>query len=445
MKLLNNFTDNLSPTKKKVVSNIYWATTGKFVTMTGALFVGILVARYLGPEKYGIMNYVISYVAIFMVISNFGLDNIEIRELSKNNENKNVILGTSFRLRFVLAFIVYLLILITILVFESDLNTKIMILSYGLCVFVQPFNIIRNYFTSIVQNEYIVKSEILRTILGGAIKILLLLGNANLIWFVLAASFDFVLVSSGYFLAYTKKIGKLKSWFFDSAMAKYLLKESFPLLLSGAAIIVYQKIDHVIIKNLIDNEALGYYATANKFVNIFIFLPLIITQTLTPIIIRKKEKNINEYIRDRQKMVNLILWSGIILAIFVSLTSYYVIIYSFGSEYEPAIPVLKVLSIKIVLMTLSFSTGQIIIIEGLQKWAIFRDLIGGVVCVSFNILLIPHLGIIGAAYVSLITLVATNILSCLVIKPYFFLLDIIWKSVILGWKDLWYIKKYITQ
>jgi O-antigen/teichoic acid export membrane protein len=96
-------------------------------------------------------------------------------------------------------------------------------------------------------------------------------------------------------------------------------------------------------------------------------------------------------------------------------------------------------------MTLSFSTGQIIIIEGLQKWAIFRDLIGGVVCVSFNILLIPHLGIIGAAYVSLITLVATNILSCLVIKPYFFLLDIIWKSVILGWKDLWYIKKYITQ
>jgi O-antigen/teichoic acid export membrane protein len=445
MRLKNSFLKKLSPTKKKVVFNVYWATLGKVVTMSGALFVGILVARYLGPEKYGLMNYIISYVAIFMVISNFGLDNIEIRELSKNQEKKNTLLGTSFRIRIVLAFIVYVLILVTTFFYESDAETRVMILSYSFCVFVQPFNIIRNYFTSIVQNEYIVKSEILRTILGGSIKILLLLYNVELFWFVLASAFDFILVASGYFLAYSKKIGKLSSWSYDFTFAKYLLKESFPLLLSGAAIVVYQKIDHVMINNLIDSEALGYYATANKFLNVFIFIPLIITQTLTPIIIRKKEKNINEYYRDRQKMVNLILWVGIILAIFVSSTSYYLISYSFGSKYSPAISVLQILSLKIVFMTLSFSTGQIIIIEGLQKWAIIRDLIGGVVCISCNLIFIPHFGIIGAAYVSILTLLATNILSCLVIKPYFFLLDIIWKSFILGWKDLWYIKRYLIK
>lgn len=445
MKLFKKFIDTLTPTKRKVVSNLYWATVGKLVTMTGALFVGILVARYLGPEKYGLMNYVISYVAIFMVISNFGLDNIEIRELSKNHINKDLILGTSFRLRFTLALITFLLVTITTLINESNTNIRMMILSYGLCIFVQPFNIIRNYFTSIVQNEYIVKSEILRTILGGAIKIALLLGNANLLWFVLASSFDFILVASGYYFAYSKKISKLKKWHFDINFAKYLLKESYPLLLSGAAIIVYQKIDQVIIKNLIDSEALGYYATANKFLDIFIFLPLIITQTLTPIIIRKRKKSTEEYVRDRQIMVNLILWSGILLSIFVLSTAYYVIIYSFGSDYALAIPVLKVLSFKIILMTLSFSTGQIIIIEGLQKWAIFRDLIGGIVCVSFNFLIIPYLGILGAAYVSLLTLIATNIISCFFIKPYFFLLNIIWKSFVWGWKDVWYIRRFLTN
>lgn len=61
---------------------------GKIVNMAGTLLVGILVARYLGPEQYGLMNYVISYVSIFSVLSTFGLDNIEIRELSRKPENK---------------------------------------------------------------------------------------------------------------------------------------------------------------------------------------------------------------------------------------------------------------------------------------------------------------------------------------------------------------------
>ena len=64
---------------------------GKIVNTAGTLLVGILVARYLGPEQYGLMNYVISYVSIFSVLSTFGLDNIEIRELSRKPENKNII------------------------------------------------------------------------------------------------------------------------------------------------------------------------------------------------------------------------------------------------------------------------------------------------------------------------------------------------------------------
>ena len=86
----------LSGNKKKIATNIFWAFAGKIINMASALLVGILVARYLGPEQYGIMNYVISYVSIFTVISGFGLSNIEIRELSKNNDQRNYILGTCF-------------------------------------------------------------------------------------------------------------------------------------------------------------------------------------------------------------------------------------------------------------------------------------------------------------------------------------------------------------
>ena len=116
-KIINRL--NLSPTKAKIMKNIYWAMLGKVVTLLGGLFVGILVARYLGPEQYGLMNYVISYVSIFQILASFGFDDIEIREESKYNGFRDKIIGTAFLLKLVLAVITIFLVIGTALLFES--------------------------------------------------------------------------------------------------------------------------------------------------------------------------------------------------------------------------------------------------------------------------------------------------------------------------------------
>ena len=54
----------ISSKKQKALKNIGWALCGKIVNLMGMLIVGIIVARYLGKEQYGIMNYVISIVTI---------------------------------------------------------------------------------------------------------------------------------------------------------------------------------------------------------------------------------------------------------------------------------------------------------------------------------------------------------------------------------------------
>ena len=179
MIFLNKFR-SLNSNKQKILANVFWAMLGKVVNMVGQLFVGILVARYLGPEQYGVMNYVISYVTLFTIISGFGLANIEIRELSRVPEERDAIMGTCFRLRLLFATIGYLLIIATLIVFKTDTFTSTMILAYGLVLYTGCFEVIRNYFTSIVKNEYVVKSEILRTIIGACLKIILLLINSSL-------------------------------------------------------------------------------------------------------------------------------------------------------------------------------------------------------------------------------------------------------------------------
>jgi DNA-binding FrmR family transcriptional regulator len=107
---------------------------------------------------------------------------------------------------------------------------------------------------SIVKNEYIVKTEIARTFIGAVLKIGLLWIKAPLEYFILATAFDTVLVASGYCLSYRKIIGNIKDWKFDKKLVPFMIRESFPLMLSGAAVIIYQRIDQVMIKNMIDDD-----------------------------------------------------------------------------------------------------------------------------------------------------------------------------------------------
>lgn len=426
----NSFITRLfSGNRKKIYRNLFWAITGKIVNIISGLFVGILIARYLGPGDYGLMNYIISYVTLFSILANFGLDNIEIRELSKQQISFNVILGTAFRLRVIFALTTILLVVLTLLAFRPDPFTFWMILVYSASLLLSTLNVIRNYFTSIILNEYVVKTEIVRTIIGAAIKIVLLLFHLPLGWFIVAVTFDFVLIASGYLLSYRLKVGSYFEWTYSSNLAKKLIKDSFPLLLSGAAIIIYQKIDQVMIKNMIDNESVGQFSVASKITELGVFVPLIIAQTVTPLLVKAHHENINSYAEKKQQFSDLMFWTAIGIALLMSLLASPAIKILFGSKYLAAIPVLQIMAWKTVFVALFAASGQIIIIENLQKFVVLRNIVGCLVSIILNILLIPKFGIIGSAIATVITMAFSGYFSHLFVRQFNFLFKIQTKSI----------------
>lgn len=433
-KITNKF--NLSPAKQKVIRNVVWAVIGKVTTLLGSLLVGVFVARYLGPEQYGLMNYVISYVTIFQVIAYFGMDNIEIREESKIPEQKDKIIGTAFTLKIGFALLTMLIVAITVWIFEADSFTKWMIILYSASMIANSFNVIRNYFTSLVWNEYIVKTEITRTFVGAGIKIALLLFHAPLVWFIVATLFDTILIAGGYLVSYRSKIDSIWKWTFDKEQAKYILKQSFPLLLSGAAVIIYQKIDQVMISNMIDNAAVGYYSVAGKFLEICIFVPTILTQTITPILVKAREQNENEYKEKAQVFMNITVWGTIIMCLLVSLLATPLIQYTFGAQYMASVVLLQIMVFKVIGYAHAQITGAMIIVENKQKYVVVRNLIGCICAIGFNLFMIPSFGAVGAAISSIITAACTGIFSHLIIPSYrpFFRMQIY--SFVYGWKDL---------
>lgn len=437
-KILSKY--RVSETKIKVFRNLYWAVLGKVVTLLGSLFVGILVARYLGPEQYGLMSYVISYVSLFQIFAMFGMTSIEIREMARDGADINSILGTVFRIKLVLAIITVILVIGTALIFETDTFTILMISLYSLSIILNRFTVIRSYFTSIVWNEYIVKTEISRTLFGAGIKIILLLVKAPLWCFILAMVFDVVILSLGYVYAYQIKIGSMSLWKYDWNLAKYLLKQSLPILFSGAAVVVYQQIDQVMIGNMIDKESVGYFSVAAKFTEIIIFIPTILCQTISPILVRLKDKSMEEYLKKSQIFINILVWSTFIISSLVALLSKWLIGFTFGSQYAEAVSVLQVLSFKAVAVALSVAAGNIIIIEKIQKYTVFRDVLGCVFCICLNLLLIPSLGVIGAAIVAILSNIVAGYVSDLLIPTYRHIFKMQTKAIFCGWLDLLKIK-----
>ena len=431
---------DISEKKKRALTNIVWAIGGKVVSLMSVLVVGIIVARYLGKEQYGIMNYVVSFVAIFQVFADFGLDLIQIREESKNPHLRDKIIGTVFTLKLLFAVVAFLAILIFIFLLENNSEIRCYIMLYAFSVILNTTWVSRNHFTAIVWNEYVVKTEISRTLVGMLVKVCLVAFHLPLVWFICSLVLDSILLASGYTLSYIKKVDSVKKWAFDKTLANYMLKQSFPLLLSGAAIIVYNRIDQVMIANMIDQSHLGVYSVAVRFVEILVFVPTISSHTVSPLLIETRQKSMERYEYLSGVFMNVTVSVCVILAILTCLLSYPIVYVTFGQAYIGAASVLSILAFKVIGDALSQTSGQLMVIEGIQKYASVRNVIGCVTCVVLNLLLIKDFGIHGAAYVAIITIFVSGTLSDFLIPPYQKIFHKQIRAVFIGWKDIIHIK-----
>lgn len=432
-------------TISRIISNVFWSLAGKLTGLVSALLVGIFVARYLGPTQYGVMNYAVSFVTLFLVIATFGFENIEIREEAKANDQKDTILGTVFVLRLLLSLVTIILISVVAYINEADTYTFGIIMVYAITVMLTPFEVIRNYFTSLVQNEYIVKVGIFRTVLSGVIKVVLLLVHASLVWFVISLVFDAFVLAQGYCYVYKKKIGSMRSWRFDKAWACYLLRQSFPLLLSGVAATIFLQIDQIMIGNMIDKTSVGYFSVASKFVEVLLYVPTILIQTVSPLLVKERKNNLESFREKAQMFMNITVWLCVVCAIFMALCSRYIVLWTFGMKYLASIVILQILSFKIVGVALNIVSGQLLIIEEKQKYFVLRSLSGCIVCVVLNLLVITRFGVGGVAAVAIATQLVAGFLIHLFIPTYRYMFFMQIRSLLVGWRDLYKIKMLLDR
>ncbi len=124
----------LAPAFRKALGNTGWLMADRVVRLGFGLFVGVWVARYLGPAQFGRLNFAMSYVGLFTTISTLGLDNIVVRNIVREISHAPEIIGTTFALRLAGSVLAPLIAVGIIQIFDPNDGTSVLVdlLSIGM-------------------------------------------------------------------------------------------------------------------------------------------------------------------------------------------------------------------------------------------------------------------------------------------------------------------------
>ncbi len=390
---------------RNILDNISWLSLEHALKLLVGLFIYAWIARYLGPEQFGLMNYALAFVALFTAFSTLGLDNILIRNIVSNPEQKKELLGSAFFLK-ILGSILVLLLSTTIMYFLEPSNTTLLIFVFIIAIgyLFKSFDVIDLWFKSQVKSKYAVFSRTIAFSIITLLKITLILIEAPLIAFIYMFSLDFLIVSILFIYFYYKKASiSIFQWKARLKVMKNLLKDSWPLILSGIAIMIYMKIDQVMIGNMLGQKELGIYSAAVKLSEAWYFLPMIITTSVFPAILNARKKSRELYLKRMQTLYDFFTWFTISVALLVTFLSPFIINILYGADYALSVPVLSILIFSGTFTFLGVASSKYLIAENLIKISFYRTNIGLIVNILLNIILIPKYGIIGASISTLIS------------------------------------------
>lgn len=384
-----------------ILLNTTWLLVDKVIRMGAGMLVGVWVARYLGPENFGTLNYVIAFASFFGIISGFGLDAIVVRELVKEPDKESLILGNACLIKFVSALVSLSVVILIVLLYPQTplINLSIVIITFGFIF--QCFDVIDFYYQAKVLSKRTVIAKNISFLMVSLIKIFLILKGYDLIAFVYIASIEVIL--SSFFLGisfYLHKRSKIK-WKLDFKYSVFLIKQGFPLVLSGFVIVMYMRIDQIMLGNILGQQAVGYYSAAIKITELWYFIPTIICSSILPSMINAKLIDDLKYENLFKKLYITLNLLSISIAIPITFLSYTFIELIYGSEYILSAGVLSISIWAAVFAFLSVGTGQYLIIENFTRIAFYRNLISSLMNIILNLLLIPLYGINGAAWATL--------------------------------------------
>lgn len=400
----------------KVIKNASWIIICRVIQALLALIISMITARYLGPSNYGLLNYIMSIVAFVLPVMKLGITSILVQEFISEPEKEGETLGTSLVLCFISAIVCIIGVnLFVRLSNAGEYDTIIVCALYSSILIFQVFEMINYWFQAKLLAKYSSIVALIAYVIVSIYKIYLLITQKNIYWFSVANTLDYLFIAVGLLYIYKQK--STQKLCFNTEKAMKLLSTSKYYIISDLMVVIFAQTDRVMLKAMINNEATGYYSAAITCAGMSQFVFAAIIDSMRPTIFEKKKTSEEMYMLNLVRLFSIITYLSLAQSVVMTLLAPIIIQLLYGVQYLESVSALQIVVWYTTFSYLGSARNIWILAEGKQKYLWKINLFGAFVNVILNALLIPFIGVNGAALASLITQFLTNIVTGYIFSP----------------------------
>lgn len=389
----------------RIIRSSAWLSVYRILRMVIAFAVGIIVARYLGPEDYGRLHYALASVLIFMGVAGPGIKDVITRRFDANESETGSIINAGMLLIFISNMLMLSAALLMVITLRpGDELILMMAAVIGVGNLFRVLEIYELWFHYKLEMGKTVLVQGLSFFLISAGKIGFVLLGMEVFWFAILMGSELVLTGIGFIiLIKIRPQGVVRSGERSiSQLAVSIFRESIPSIAGVAFVLVLFKIDQVMLGWLSSDAEVGFYAVAVPFSEYWAFLAIAIVTSAYPALLEAFRKSDGSFDIYFKRTAGILGWLAIAIMIPVWFLGEWVILLFLGDVYAPSA---NILSIHI------WSLYFIFMIELMRKWYVIQKKLhlflyisglAALINVLVNYALIPAMGGIGAAWATII-------------------------------------------
>lgn len=402
--------------QNKEINNATWIIGQQIFQMLLQLVVGVLTARYLGPRNFGALNYTASFVTFFTSIATLGMDGVVVKSLIDNPDKEDVIIGSTMGLRTISSILSMISVFVLVAVLNPQEKIKwILVFLQSFQLLFRAIQIMDSWFQRHLKSKYVSIGKMGSCIVVSLYKIVLLVTAKDIVWFAFSNSLTDAVIMIIEYWFYIKEGGKRPRFSLEVGIG--ILKNSYHFIISGIMVAIYSQMDRVMIGQMMSDLDVGLYTTATAICSMWTFVPNAIITSLEPnIMVLKKRGDEEAYLRKLKQLYSIIIWLCIGVSVVVAVGAKIFIYILYGKAYIGATNTLRIAIWFETFAMIGNARGVWILCENKNKYVKYYLGIGAVVNLVLNMILIPALGINGAAIATLVTQFVTSLIAPLLFR-----------------------------
>ncbi len=387
-------------TVRTILKNILSLSAAQVLTKLLTLVATAYTARILGVEQFGRWSFAAIFASYFSLLASLGVDSISSRHVARDPSRINDLVSQVVTLRFIGSALGLLAVGLVTWMLPKPVEIKWLILLCYVPLALGFWNLMW-VFVGQERLELVAVSQLLEQLVNAGVILLLVRSSADVLFVPVAGTLGVVAGAACLLAIYVRRHGGGRGTF-NGSQALALVRETLPFGLSQVLGQMYFNFDSVLLSFLRTDAEVGWYNAAYKLVLVIIGFRFTIIYSLNPTFARLFAQSPDELRRLARRVLQLTALAGLPIGVGGMLLSDAIIRMVFGAEYAPAATALQVLVWSSVASLINLVGAVLLSAAGRWKTMLKLTAIIVAVNVAANLVLIPRLGIVGAAWATVL-------------------------------------------